>query len=50
MLNGPYSSNKKTPKKKITSKDAFICVELLAYCINSNAMFDIPALKHNKVI
>ena len=46
MVQIPATKN----SKEITRKDTFICVELLAYCINSNAMFEIPALKHNKVI
>ena len=40
----------KKNSKQITKKDTFICVELHACCINNNAMFEIPALKHNKVI
>ena len=48
MLNGPDASNEKLQNS--TRKDTFICVELLAFCINSNTMFEIPALKHNKVI
>ena len=43
MLNGPDSSKEKL-QKEITRKDIFICVELLAYCININAIFEIPEL------
>ena len=42
MLNVPDSSKEKlNQKKKKERKDTFICVELLAYCININAMFEI---------
>ena len=58
MLNGPDSSNEKLQKKKKKKKKKkknhqeghlHLCW-ITRLCINSNAMFEIPALKHNKVI